>query len=106
MTDDDDETEQPPHGPFRDGRLYVLDRKCATCIFRPGNLMHLQEGRRDAMVADCIADNTIIPCHKTLDDARSVCRGLYDLHYNDIPILQIADRLGLIAYDQPPEPTP
>lgn len=31
-------------GPSRDGAVWVMSEKCATCIFRPGNLMHLNDG--------------------------------------------------------------
>ncbi len=97
-----DEDEPPPNGPWRDGALWVLDGKCKTCIFRPGNLMKLAPGRVESMVEACVRENTIIPCHKTLDGPRSVCRGLYDVHYGKIAVLQVADRLGLIKFDSPP----
>lgn len=92
-----------PDGPWRGGKLWVLTRKCATCIFRPGNLMQLAPGRVDEMVAGCKQTNSVIPCHSTLDGPRSICRGLFDAHYRDIGILQIADRLGVLAYTDPPE---
>jgi hypothetical protein len=92
-----------PDGPFRDGKLWVLDRKCDLCIFRPGNLMHLDEGRRDDMVQDCIDKDTVIPCHETLTGPRSVCRGLYDLHRGDLVMLRFAHALKIIAFNPPPE---
>lgn len=105
MSDDPDfrDEDSLPNGPWRDGKLWLMSAKCSTCIFRPGNLMHLVEGRFEQMVADCIANNTVIPCHKTLDGLRAVCRGLWDAHYRDISILQIADRLGVVAHATSPE---
>lgn len=100
---DEDGELRVPDGPWRDNKLWVLTRKCSTCIFRPGNLMRLAEGRVDDMVAECIIEGTVIPCHQTLDGPRSICRGLVDKHYRDIGILQVADRLGALAYDDPPE---
>ncbi len=94
----------PPDGPFRDNKLYVLDRKCDTCIFRPGNLMHLRDGARDKMVAECIEQNSQIPCHETLDGPRSVCRGYWDLHKRDVPVLRMAVAFGMVAFDPPPLP--
>jgi hypothetical protein len=91
------------NGPWRDGALWVLNRKCDTCVFRPGNLMKLHPDRVDQMVEDCIVNNTVIPCHETLDGPRSICRGLFDVHYDDIGILQVADRLGILKYDDPPQ---
>ena len=89
-------------GPWRDGRLWVLNRKCDTCVFRPGNLLQLLPGSLDGMVADCIEQDTVIPCHETLDGPRSVCRGLYDVHRADIVILRLAGFLGVFAFDDPP----
>ena len=39
-----------------------------TCMFRPGNLMRLDEGRVEGMAAEALADDggTIV-CHDTLD---------------------------------------
>ena len=108
MTDDDDDNliypddgTPEPHGPWRDGKLWVLTRKCGTCIYRPGNLMKLAPGRVEEMTQTCIRENTVIPCHSTLDGPRSVCRGLYDVHYRNVGILQVADRLGFLAFDDP-----
>lgn len=108
MSDDDGKNDERDEvvGPFRDGQLWVLNRKCGTCIFRPGNLMHLRPGRVQAMVDACIRENTVIHCHQTLDKVRSVCRGLWDVNYKDIGILQVADGLGLVAFDDPPEDHP
>ncbi len=100
---DCDELMKPVDGPWRDGKLWVLNDKCKTCIFRPGNLMHLDEGRVEEMVAGCIAENTVIACHKTLDGPRSVCRGLWDVHRTEIPILWMAVAFNVVAYDDPPE---
>lgn len=90
-------------GPFRDGRIYVLDRKCSTCIFRPGNLMHLEPGRVDQMVEACIENQSVIPCHKTLDGPRSICRGYWDVHRDEIWPLRLAHAMDLVSYDSPPE---
>jgi hypothetical protein len=99
----DDDDEPAPHGPFRDGNLYVLTEKCSTCIFRPGNLMHLREGRLEQMVKTCLDADTVIPCHQTLDGPRSICRGLYDVHRRDITVMRMAAALNVFAYDEPPE---
>ncbi len=92
-------------GPFRGWKVHVLARKCSTCIFRPGNLMHLEEGRVEQMVADCRRNESAIICHKTLDIVTdgpppAVCRGFYDLHRTQP--LQIAERLQMIEWDPAP----
>lgn len=94
---------RPVNGPFRDGLIWVLTRKCKTCIFRPGNKMHLQDGRVADMVKGCIEQDTVIPCHQTLDGPRSVCRGLWDLHRDQIFSLRLAQAMGVIEFDDPPE---
>lgn len=49
---------------------------CATCIFRPGNLMHLAPGRLQDMVRTTAQSNGHIVCHSTLDtDAPAICAG-------------------------------
>lgn len=80
---------------FRDGKVHVQRRMCNTCIFRPGNLMHLAEGRVEQMVEEATRDEGCIPCHKNLDHpGQAICRGFYDLHRT--ATLQIAQRLGYI----------
>ncbi len=95
--------EVPHPQPYRDGKVHVMASKCSTCIFRPGNLMHLQEGRVEDMVRSCIEENTVIPCHQTLDGPRAVCRGLWDVHRINIPILRMAVAFNVTAYEDPPE---
>lgn len=83
---------------FVNDRVHVRKRMCKTCIFRPGNLMHLKEGCVDQMVADAGEDGCI-PCHSNLDDPiNPVCRGFFDKHKNTL--LQIAERLDFITYTE------
>jgi hypothetical protein len=44
---------------------FVMPEQCKTCIFRPGNLMHLEDGRLEEMCAitDTKDDNVI--CHQS-----------------------------------------
>lgn len=67
-------------GPLQPEGLHVCAEMCATCIFRPGNLMQLKSGRVRGMVDDSLRDDSFIPCHKTLDGQQAVCRGFYDRH--------------------------
>jgi hypothetical protein len=92
-----------PNGPWRDGRVWVLAVKCSTCIFRPGNKMHLNAGRVDAMVQECLEQQSVIPCHQTLDGPRSTCRGFWDLYHQDIVPLVLAQAMDLVEYDEPPK---
>jgi hypothetical protein len=50
--------------------------RCATCIFRPGNLMRLEAGRVADMIASAIAEEGHIVCHSTLGtSAPAICAG-------------------------------
>lgn len=86
-------------------RTRLLARKCATCIFRPGNPMHLHPGRLRDLVAD--AGDGFIICHSTLPGMApngvkpAVCRGFADRY--DTQTLQIMGRL--FGFDEIEPPT-
>ena len=46
----------------------VKREMCATCIFRPGNPMHLRPGRVQSMVEDCEQSDSYITCHETMEE--------------------------------------
>ncbi len=78
--------------------IHVLSERCKTCIFRPGNLMHLPPGRVSEMCDEAQENNGAIICHSTLDkEQQAVCKGFFDRHPT-IP-LQVAVRLDRIKYD-------
>ena len=92
------------------GKSRLLSRQCDTCIFRPGNLMHLESGRLRDLVAEARAREGFIVCHSTLphylypDAKPAICRGFAD-HYST-QALQVIERLfGFIEVD-PPQPPP
>ena len=82
--------------PYRNGRVHVLSEKCSTCIFRPGNLMHLEPGRVKGMVDASLRNDTAIVCHDTLNGAQAVCRGFFDLHWRDTLPLRAAVALKVL----------
>ena len=81
---------------FRDGKVHVQEAKCSTCIYRPGNLMHLDPGRKDSMESEAIAGGGVIPCHKTLGGDESVCRGFFDVAKHE-GLLAVAERLDVVV---------
>lgn len=85
---------------YREDRVHVLEEKCDTCIFRPGNLMHLAPGRVKSMVDACQSDDGgNIPCHKTLElPHQAICRGFWDAYSQEDNTLRMATRLGIVAY--------
>jgi hypothetical protein len=92
-------------GPYRDGKIHVHSTMCNTCIFRPGNLMHLRPWRVRGMVDEARANWSVIPCHETLDGDKAVCAGYAELRPQP-DVLQVAERLGLIELVDPPEVWP
>lgn len=93
---------------YRDGKVHVLAERCASCIGRSvndGRIVGLRPGRVAGMVQDARAANSVIPCHSTLygqAEGPAVCRWYFDLPHQPA-VLQIADRLGMITWDNPPE---
>jgi len=69
-----------PDGPLTPDGLRVCEQMCSSCVFRPGNLMSLMPGRLRGMIDGALAQDSCIPCHKTLDGERAVCRGFWDRH--------------------------
>jgi hypothetical protein len=62
------------------GLVRLMARRCDTCIFRGGNLMHLTPGRVKGMVEAVTREEGHIPCHDTLsysggDLPGAICRG-------------------------------
>jgi len=88
-------------------RTRLLARMCATCIFRPGNPMHLRPGRLRDLVAHARAGDGYIVCHSTLPGMAppgvkpAVCRGFADRY--DTQALQIISRL--FGFDEIEPPT-
>lgn len=92
----------PEHNTYRDGRVHVCREMCRTCVFRPGNVMHLEPGRLAEMVREALRDESAIICHSTLYEEgvdNAVCFGFFDRHLTQP--LQVAQRLGIIEWDEP-----
>lgn len=87
--------------PYHDGKVHVCAELCATCVFRPGNLMRLESGRLSRMIHDALRGDTAIICHSTLyqqTQQEAVCRGFFDRHKRDTLPLRLALMLDTIAY--------
>jgi hypothetical protein len=85
-----------PDGPLTPEGLRVCAGMCSTCVFRPGNPMHLRPGRVQQMVRDSIRDDSFIPCHKTLDGQQAVCRGFFDAYGDRTLGCRLGHYVGLI----------
>jgi hypothetical protein len=86
----------PEFNVYRNGKIHVCRKMCQSCIFRSGNVFHLEPGRRDEMVAGALAEETAIICHSTLDGDNAVCRGFFDRHQTQP--LQVAGRPGCLEF--------
>lgn len=86
------------------GFVHVRSTRCSTCIFRPGNLMHLEEGRREQMERDAVRDESVIPCHKHIHERQPiepVCRGYWDAHATEVVTLRLAQAMGIVRFKDP-----
>jgi hypothetical protein len=107
----DDEPDEDDGGPLSVGdpdtmRTRLLAGMCATCIFRPGNPMHLNPGRLRDLVDQARAGDGFIVCHSTLAGMAppgvkpAVCRGFADRYGTQA--LQIMGRLFGFDEIEPP----
>jgi len=88
-----------PLPPYRDGKVHVLKERCSTCVFRPGNLMNLNEGRFKDLVETNRERDTAFACHQTLygqTPAEAICRGYFDAYGDEITPLRMAKIMGII----------
>lgn len=95
------------HDVYRDEKVHVMADKCSTCIFRPGNLMSLEQGRVAGMVQSCREKQGVITCHQTLyeqdERGNAVCKGFFDAYGKEILPLRMAMALEVIEYQEPKE---
>jgi hypothetical protein len=86
-------------GPLTPHGLRVCAEPCTTCVFRPGNLMHLNPGRLRGMIDASLAADSFITCHQTLTREtaeQAVCRGFYDRHRGDTLACRLGQLFGLV----------
>jgi hypothetical protein len=90
------------------GAPRLLNEKCSTCVFRPGNLMHLRPGRLTLMIRNALTGGGWITCHQTLsygehpDFGEAICRGFYDMHGDRSNLIRIMERLDGFTEVSPP----
>jgi hypothetical protein len=101
---DDFEIEEAPMA-----QPQLLAEQCSTCIFRPGNLMHLHKGRLADVANTNRKQGTALICHQTLsygdhpEVGEAVCRGFYDAYKDENRVIQITERI-LGGFEQIPPP--
>jgi len=94
----------PPGG----GKPRVLTDQCETCIYHPGNLMHLRPGRLREMTLDALRQGCQgVICHDTLyrtDFTPALCRGFYDKFGPQNNFIRVMWRIGGFTEVNPPPP--
>jgi hypothetical protein len=103
----DDETQPPISvGDLATRKPRLLACQCNTCVFRPGNLTHLAEGRLADLVQHAIDGESFVVCHDTLPRGPfphtlpAICRGFDDRY--DTTALQTIGRLFGFTDREPP----
>ena len=93
------------------GKTRLLARQCGTCIFRPGNPMHLAPGQLKQMVDDALAEGSFVICHDTLpygdhpETQPAICRGFAD-RYTTWRLLAITSLYGFVEVEPPDSQLP
>lgn len=91
-------------------RPRLLASQCATCIYLPGNPMHLPAGRLRQMTQDALREGCQgVICHDTLSYGANpgigpaLCRGFYDAFGPRNNFIRIMERLGGFDEVDPPD---
>lgn len=64
----------------------VMAERCSTCVFHPGNMMHLRPGYLADIIEGNIKAGALLTCHQTLpynsdyDIDPAACRGFWDAY--------------------------
>jgi hypothetical protein len=84
---------------FDDAGVHVMAERCASCIFRPGNLMHLRAGRMADLTQQTDAADTNVICRQTLDrPVGAFCAGSVERRAGQA--VRMAYRLSMIVPDR------
>ena len=76
----------------------VRKTMCKTCIYRPESsldLKHLENQVRDPYVGF----KGYRSCHHHADEDAICCRGFWEKHKDEFQLGQVAQRLGLVQFD-------
>ena len=91
------------------GKVRVLQRRCDTCIFRPGDPMGLGAARIRQVIEANLQASALLTCHATLpygphpNHGPAVCAGFWAQHRNDVPAGRLAQLFLGVLRVPPPE---
>lgn len=89
------------------GAVPVFAERCASCVFRPGNMMRLRSGRLADLIAENRARGTALVCHLTTFGQRPelgevLCRGFFDAYADEVTAVVVMRRLAAVYAWQDP----
>jgi hypothetical protein len=90
------------------GGSRLLSQRCATCILRPGDPMHLGPSRLRAVITGALTAGTYVVCHDTLtcgdfpDYGPAICRGFFDAYARQSPALLLLQACNRLTEVPPP----
>jgi hypothetical protein len=91
------------------GKVRVMSRQCSTCIFWPGNRMHLRPGRFEEVIRSHLESGALLTSHSTLsygDHPKfgpAVCAGFWARYGMQTAAGRFAKLvIGIIRVDPPP----
>lgn len=84
---------------------HLLTRKCSSCIYRPGNQMHLENGRVEEMTQRSRDQDANVICHQSKDmtgelTVNAWCAGSIE-EVGHGQMIRIMNRLGLMPEMEP-----
>lgn len=84
----------------RDTGFRVSSKVCDECLYSKNKIV--EESTKQAVLNECRKKNRYFICHKfTLTHKAAVCRGFFNKEPNQA--CQMAERLGLVVYVDPPD---
>jgi hypothetical protein len=93
------------------GGSRLLSQRCATCILRRGDPMHLGPDRLRAVITGALAAGTFVVCHDTLtygdfpEYGPAICRGFFDSYARQSPALIVLQAYRRLTEVPPPGPS-
>lgn len=109
--DFDDERDPSWGQPYRNGKVHVMSEQCSTCVFRPGNLMHLSPGRLKGMAEHVQETGVPFACHQTLSyasaeyqahyDGEALCAGAVENYGDQSVVMRMAHAHNVIEHVEP-----
>ena len=97
--------------PYRNGKVHVMADRCDTCVFRPGNLMHLGPGQLKGLTDHVQATGVPFTCHQTLPyntaeyrrhyGGAALCAGAVEAYGGASPAVRLALALDVAVFVPP-----